>query len=137
MPVIPFFNSSKQVLMRFASVLDMPSLMSCFSKAFLVFRTRLPSVIYIQNMSKDMRAMYGEDLRTVDTVAPELIYGHPIMNGRGRSLFLFLMVFFVLLHLFSDSLTHSFLDFFSDFAAPAMSALASEHTTALVSEHVP
>jgi hypothetical protein len=108
--------------MRFASVFDMPSLMSCLSKALLVFRTRRPSVIYVQNMSRDMRAKYGEDLRTVDNAESEPMIGHPLINGRGRGLFLFLTVFFLRMRLFSDSFTHFLFDFFSDFVTPAIPA---------------
>lgn len=50
-----FFKSSKQRLKCSASFFDMPSLISCFSKALLVARTRHPNVKYSQDMSSDMR----------------------------------------------------------------------------------
>lgn len=114
--------------MRFASDSDMPPMMSCLSKAVLVFRTRRPSVTYIQKTSRDMRARYGEDLRTVDITEPELMFSHPIANCRERGLFLFLLIFFiVLVHFFVDFVVHPLFDFFLKFIVAAMSAAASQH----------
>jgi len=65
-----FLSSSKHALRRLASSLVIPCMMSCFSKALLVFRTRVPRVIYIQERLRDMRTKYGvERIRLVNVDA--------------------------------------------------------------------
>ncbi len=73
--VISFFILSKHMLMRLALVSDMPANVSCLSNALLVFRTRRPSVAYVQKMSRDIRDKWGEDFRIVDMTDPKLTVG--------------------------------------------------------------
>jgi hypothetical protein len=94
MAVMLFLRSSKHALSRFASSLDMPCCMSCFSKAFLALRTLRPRVRYIQSRLRVISTKCGKDFITVVNIETTLIDTQPPFLGKRR-LFLFLTHFTV------------------------------------------
>ena len=102
--------------------------MSCFSKALLVFRTRVPRVRYIQERLRDMRTKYGADLIRLVNVDAVFIFVRLELELEEGGLFIFLFLFFF----FSFSLK-SLVDLSFDFVAymffprPFSSASVSEH----------
>ena len=73
MLVTLFFSSSKHALNRLASSVDMPSEISCFSKALRVFRTLNPRVKYIQKRLRLIMVKRGAALIKVLIITAKLI----------------------------------------------------------------
>ena len=108
-----------------ASFLAIPPMINCFSKALLVFRTRLPRVRYVQERPRNIRIKYGVDEIMLVNVDSSLILNTPDMGRR-----LLVLAFFVVLFSLIKSLTDSFFDFFADFVSAILarsSAHAFEH----------